>query len=324
MTDQNDTAANSDANQTQQDDTVNSDTAVTDAKSDAKPEGDTAKQADRADKVDAAKDAGDTRPDEDWRVKLAGGDEKELKRLARFASEADVYKAYRELEKKKSNGEFVSKLPKDPTPEQLAEWRKDNGIPEAPDKYDLSFDDGLVIGEEDKPLIDEFVTKMHGENATPSQVKAAIASYYEILGKQQQALAESDAAFKDETKELLREEWGGDYTKNLNAVTGLLESLPEETRLAFETARTADGKLIGNDPAIIKWLAQTAYEINPAATVMPNSVNNPGQAINDEIASLEKMVADKQSEYWKGPNAEKNQARYLELLAAKEKIAARS
>lgn len=275
--------------------------------------------------ADPAKpDAGDAKPADDWRVKMAGGDEKELKKLSRYASEADVYKAYRELEKKKSSGEFKAALPKDATPEQLTEWRKDNGIPEAPDKYDLQFDNGLVIGEQDKPLIDEFVTKMHGENASPAQVKAAIASYYEILGKQQQALAESDVSFKDEALEGLREEWGGDFKKNLNAVNGLLQSLPEETRLAFETARTADGKLIGNDPAIIKWLAATAYEINPAATVMPSSVNNPGAAINDEIASLEKMVGDKGSDYWKGPNAAKNQARYLELLSAKEKIAARS
>jgi len=284
------------------------------------------KVADKPAADPAKPDAGDIKPADDWRVKLADGDEKELKRLARFASEADVYRAYRELEKKKSSGELKAPLPKDPTPEQLAEWRKDNGIPEAPDKYDLKFDNGLVIGEQDKPLIDEFVTKMHGENASPAQVKAAIASYYEILGKQQQALAESDVAFKDESLEGLREEWGGDFKKNLNAVNGLLQSLPEETRLAFETARTADGKLIGNDPVIIKWLAATAYEINPAATVMPSSMNNPGAAINDEIASLEKMIGDKdkQSEYWKGPNAAKNQARYLELLEAKEKIAARS
>jgi len=320
MTDQNDTAANPDANQAQQDDKAN-DAETTDAKPGEKPDGDA--DAKPADKTDATKGVGDTESADDWRARIAGGDEKELKRLARFASEADVYKAYRELEKKKSSGELKTPLPENPTPEQLAEWRKDNGIPEAPDKYDLQFDNGLVIGEQDKPLIDEFVTKMHGENATPSQVKAAIASYYEILGKQQQEIAESDSSFKDESLEGLREEWGGDFKKNLNAVNGLLQSLPEETRLAFETARTADGKLVGNDPAIIKWLAQTAYEINPAVTVMPNSVNNPGQAINDEIASLEAKVADKQSDYWKGPNAEKNQARYLELLAAKEKIAAR-
>jgi hypothetical protein len=289
-----------------------------------------AKKADPATKSIAAEKpndvtkADDTKPADDWRVRMAGGDEKELKKLSRYASEADVYKAYRELEKKKSSGELKAALPKDATPEQIAEWRKDNGIPDAPDKYDLKFDNGLVIGEQDKPLIDEFVSKMHGENANPAQVKAAIASYYEILGRQQQAIAESDVAFKDETLEGLREEWGGDFKKNLNAVNGFLQSLPEDTRLAFETARTQDGRLIGNDPAIIKWLAATAYEINPAATIMPSSVTNPGAAIGEEITSIEKLIGDKTSSYWKGSEAEKMQARYSELLAARDKINARA
>ena len=319
MTDDIDTAAN--PSQAPQDDKA---VAKVDVVVEPAKKVDPATKSIAADKPDDVIKADDTKPVEDFRVRMAAGDEKELKRLARFASEADVYKAFRELETKKSKGELVSKLAKDATPEQVAQWRKENGIPDAPDKYDLKFDNGLVIGEQDKPLIDEFVSKMHGENANPAQVKAAIASYYEILGKQQQAMAESDSAYKDESLEGLREEWGGDFKKNLNAVNGFLQSLPEDTRLAFENARTPDGKLIGNDPAIIKWLAATAYEINPAATIMPSSVTNPGAAIGDEIASIEKLVGDRSSDYWKGPNAEKMQARYSELLSAREKINARA
>lgn len=271
--------------------------------------------------------APDEKPADDWRIRMAGGDEKELKKLSRYASEADVYKAYRELEKKKSSGELKAALPKGATDEQIAEWRKDNGIPEAPDKYDLSFDNGLVIGEQDKPFIDEFVGKMHGENATPAQVKAAIASYYEMIGRQQQARAEADADFEANAREALREEWGGDYKRNIGAVDGFLGSLSEEVREKLANSRTPSGELIGNDPDIIKWLAATAYEINPAATLMPSSINNPGAAISDEISSIEKMVGDKGSEYWNGPKDStgntKMQIRYAELLAARDKIAAR-
>ncbi len=311
MTENNDTAGNSSASATQQD---VKDTKTIIASGD---EGDSASG-------DAAADSGDTKTAEgDWRVKLANGDEKELKRLARFASEADVYKAYRELEKKKDSGEFKRPYPKDGTPEDVSQWRKENGIPDAPEKYELSFENGLVIGEDDKPYIDKFLTEMHGKNASPEQVKAAIATYYNIIGEQQAQMAENDSTFKNTSLDELREEWGGDFKKNLAAVNNLLGSLPEDTRLAFETARSADGKLIGNDPAIIKWLASTAYELNPAAAVMPSSVSNTGAAISDEIASIEKLVGDKTSAYWKGPEANKMQARYLELLTAREKISAR-
>lgn len=313
MTDNLDTAANPDANQAPQDDKANNDVQPAAAPADNNG----ASAAPAASGADADK----TKPVEDWRVKLANGDEKELKRLARFASEADVWKAYRELEKKKSSGELKNALPEKPTDEELAQWRKENGIPESPDKYELNFDNGLVIGEEDKPFIDQFVNKMHGANATPAQVKAAIATYYEIVESQKQAVAEADIDFKDTSLESLREEWGGDFKKNVNAVAGLLQSAPDEVKEIFDNARTPDGKIIGNHPEIVKWLAQQAFEINPAATVMPNSVSNPGAAIGDEIASIEKMIAERADAYWKNPKA---QARYQELLAAREKIAARS
>ena len=135
MTTKDDTAANSGADQTQQDGTQATQDAVVKADEPAKK--DDVKPI-IADKVDA--DADTTKPADDWRTRLAGGDEKELKRLSRFASEADVYKAYRELEKKKSSGELKQALSKDATPEQIAEWRKENGIPETPDKYDLTFE----------------------------------------------------------------------------------------------------------------------------------------------------------------------------------------
>ncbi len=319
MTTQDDTAANLNADSAQQDDTATKPDVVVADKAD-KPD----PKSIVADKVDDAPSTADDKPAEDWRVKLAGGDEKELKRLSRFASEADIYKAYRELEKKKSDGTLKQALGKDATPEERANWRKENGIPESADKYDLTFDDGLVIGENDKPLVDKFVQSMHDENASPSQVKAALKSYYAIVADQQHAIAEADVTFKDESMESLREEWGGDYKKNLNVIGGFLSALPEDTRVAFETARTQDGKLIGNDPAIIKWLASMAYEINPAATVMPSSINNPGSAIGDEIASIEKLMGDSSSSYWKGATAEKTQQRYLDLISARDKINARN
>ena len=308
MTD--DIAANPDADLAPQDDKKVVDSKVADTKI-------------VSEKVVDDNPAADVKPADDWRVKLAGGDEKELKRLSRFASEVDVYKAYRELEKKKSSGELKQALGKDATAEEITQWRKENGIPETPDKYELKFDNGLVIGEQDKPMIDEFVTRMHGENANPAQVKAAIATYYDLIGKQQQAMAENDVAFKDASLDALRGEWEGDFKKNLNAVNGLMQSLPDETREAFENARTSDGRVLGNDPAIIKWLAHMAFEINPAATVMPASVSNPGAAITDEISSIEKLIGDRSSSYWKGGESAKMQARYSELLAAREKIGQR-
>ncbi len=83
---------------------------------------------------------------EDWREKLAKGDEKKLKSLQRFASPEALTDSYMSAAERIRSGELKTVLPKDAKPEELAAWRKENGIPETPDKYDLTFESGLVIG----------------------------------------------------------------------------------------------------------------------------------------------------------------------------------
>lgn len=255
----------------------------------------------------------------DWRVKLANGDDKELKRLARFASEADVWKAYRELEKKKSSGELKTPFPKDGTPEEITLWRKENGIPEAPDKYDLTLDNGLVIGEEDKPLIDKFVSAMHGTNATNEQVKAAINAYYNMVSEQQQAMEAADVDFQDSALAELQAEWGGEYKRNINVLNNFISGAPDTVKEMINSARY-DGKVIGDHPDFVKWMTSLAFDINPAATVMPGSINNPSSAIADEIASIEGLIKSRDDAYWKSPE---KQQRYQQLIDARDKISAK-
>ncbi len=95
---------------------------------------------------------------ENWRDEMAGGDEKERKRLERFASPADVYKSNRELEKKLSTGKFKVDLPENPTEEQIAAYRKDMGIPED-GKYDTEIGGGFVWSDDDKPALDFFAKR---------------------------------------------------------------------------------------------------------------------------------------------------------------------
>lgn len=264
---------------------------------------------------------------DDWRNKFAGEDKAHLKQLERFASPNDVFKSYRALQARISSGELKSALPKDQTPEALATWRKENGIPEKPEEYDLALDDGLVIGEQDKPLVGEFLNEMHAANASPAAVKSALSAYYKLVAKQQAELIEADSNFRDESETALREEWGGEFRKNVNLVTNLLASAPEDVRLKIEAGRTPEGRKLGDDPAVLRWLANLSREVNPAATVVPGSGNNSGAAIDDEISTIEKAMGDQSSEYWKGPKPDgkdtKMQIRYRELITARDKIKAR-
>jgi hypothetical protein len=64
-------------------------------------------------------------------------------------------------------------------------------------------------------------------------------------------------------------------------------------------------------------MAEAARKLNPAAHLIPAGAEGV-QGLEDEIAKWDKQMADKNSEYWKGPNAEKIQARYRDLVKARE------
>lgn len=253
---------------------------------------------------------------DNWRALVAGDDEKVAKQLDRFADPKAVVTAYRALQQKLSSGEYTSKLAPDAKPEDVKKWRAENGIPDDASGYELP--EGLVVGDTDKPLIDAMLTSMHAKNLPKDAVKAIVADYY----KQQEALAaqraEQDADNDTAAKETLIAEWGADYKRNANAIKSLLESAPEGIKDKIMGARLADGKAAVHDADFMRWLAQLSREINPVASVVPAGADQ-ATAIADELAGLVKQMGDRNSDYWKGPLAEKKQARYRELIEAQNR-----
>lgn len=252
---------------------------------------------------------------EDWRAKAAGGDDKLMKRLERYNSPKAVVDALVAAQAKISQG-VKQPLKADATPEEVAAWRAENGIPEKPDGYEVSLPDGFVIGEADKPVVDSFLERMHGKNVPPDVVNEALGWYYQEQAQQMEAQAEADLDFRGKGQEELREEYGSEYKRNIRIA---LEVVPEDIKDEFLGGRLADGTMIGDNPAVIRWLSGMARQINPLATVVPGTGTNAMQAMESELAGLRAKMGDKASDYWKGPNASKNQERYRELVAAQQR-----
>lgn len=265
---------------------------------------------------DAGKGAQPTWPD-DWRQRYAADDVKKMERLSRYASPAAAFDALLSLQSKIGAGELRSNLPKNATPEQITAWRADNGIPETPDKYDLA---EVAVVAEDKPMIDAFLTQLHKANAPAGVAKEAVKWYYEETARRTEQIREKDLAASTACEDALRAEWGGEYRANMNMTEGLLETMPQAVRDLFKTGRLGDGSPLMANPAVRKALTAWAREINPVTTVVPNAGANIGSAIDDEITKIEKLMAHPESEYWKGPGSEKMQARYRELVGAKERL----
>lgn len=248
--------------------------------------------------VDAVPKWGD-----DWREKIAGQDEKMQKHLSRFNSIEDIAKSNLELREKISKGEYkrATEPPKDDEI-ALKEWRTENGVPESADKY--SIPEGIIVGEDDKPILNEFLKSMHERNVPDSYTKPAVEWYFKLQEQQLAQEAEFDKAQKIETEETLRKEWGAEYRSNYAEVENFVKGRFSEP--------VANALLASSDTVIA--LAAMSREINPTITLFPNS-QNAGQSLVDELKSIEsKMHTDA---YKKDP---KMQQRYGELLAASMKM----
>lgn len=256
----------------------------------------------------------------DWREKMAGGDEKELARLGRFKSPVDVYRSNRELEKKMSAG--PAKLTADATPEQIAEFRKANGIPEKADGYLEALPKGLVIGDADKPMIEGFLNRVHGKNAPPEVVADAIDWYYGEQERIAAAQAQADKEFSLKSSDALREEWGGEFRANINSITAFLDAAPatdDGTPLKdlMMNARLGDGTRLGDNPAALKWLARLASDANPAGFVSPGAGGSQIESAEKELDGLKLRMRTDRAGWDKDAKA---QARYMQLVSAIEKM----
>lgn len=250
-------------------------------------------------------------------------DEKLLTRVKRYATPADALNAHIALQNKIAAGEMRSTLPPNATEEQVKAWRTENGIPESPEKYELKLKDGLVIGEEDKPIIDAFLKSAHGANMTAQQASQAVDWYYEEVERQTAARAEQDKQLAAKAQDALRAAWGNEYRTNENMVLGLLDGAPAGVKDQIMHGRLADGTPIMSHPETMMWLRQLAGEINPVTAIIPNAGGNIAGAIEDEIKQIETwMKAPRNSpdgkKYW---DDVKTQERYRALLDAKERSA---
>lgn len=272
--------------------------------------------------VAAAVDPAAAKPLEDWATLRAGyakEDEKLLKRLERYSSPKDVLDALIAAQNKIASGGVKSVLPEKPTPEQLAEYRKDNGIPAKPGDYDIG-KGSLPITEADQPVIESFLKAAHDANFTEGQAKQALGWFFKNQQAELDAQVAAEAVQKEANTEVLRKDWGSEYQLNLNMINNFLNTAPAGLADQILGARLADGSPLANNPDALRWLASTAREINPTATVVPGSGTGSLDTIVTEKAKIEKLMGDYKSEYHKGPGAAAMQQRYRDLVDVETKL----
>lgn len=259
---------------------------------------------------------------DDWRAKLAGEDAKELARLQRMGSPAEVWKAYRALEAKISSGQLKQGLKPDATPEEVAAWRKENGLPEKPEDYRPQLPNGTVLGEEDAPLIGGFQKTAHELGLTADQFNKTLSWYYGQMDAMKAQQYEADTSFRSQAEDALRAEWGPAYRAEVKGIANFMEAnAPAGMADLLFNSRTADGKLIGDHPEVLRWLSSLTRTMNPMATLVPAGSADPMKAGEARITEIEQMMRSEPDKYWKNQDV---QNEYGKLLEAREALRGRA
>lgn len=216
--------------------------------------------------------------------------------MQRYASPEAALTALIAAQNRIAAGELKPVLGKNPTAEQLAEYRTANGIPEAADKYDLGKD--VKIEEREMPLVTDLFAAAHASNQTPEQVKATLAAYRGIQTKAAEMLATRDTERRVQAEDSLRAEWGDDYRRNLNLINGLLDGSGSQTlKDTLLEARLPDGTKFGNSPEVLKLLVGLALVQNPTGVVVPGGSGDMQGGIREELDKISKARREDRPAY---------------------------
>lgn len=251
-----------------------------------------------------------------WKEIMAAGDEAGLKKLNRYQSPGNFFKAYRALEQKIGTGELVRSKPEgeenDPAfKTALNEWRAQVGIPEKPEGYLERVPDGIVVGEDDKPVIESFLKDMHAADMPPAQVHQALRWYYNNQENMAVQRLEADKANRAKNEDVLRAEWGPEYRPTLNGIRSLFDTHGSKDLLnQLFSARMPDGSPLGDNIDVLKFLANLSREVNPHGTVTPIEGKTALETVETELEGIEREMKDNRSDYWTN---ERKQARWREL-----------
>lgn len=239
-----------------------------------------------------------------------------LKELGRYATQQDAIDALLEAKRTLRAGKIEKSPGKDAAPEVVAEWRAANGIPEKVDDYFEKLPDGLIVGDDDLPVFKSFAEALHGENAKPAVIHAAVKWYNDQAVAAAEARATQDVTFRDEATASLKKEYGGSFEKNLNIADNHIAQMFGLDQIAIlKKARAPDGRMLFDIPEVVHGFLKAGLEIDPAATLMPGGGGGQSALASRLEALQEKFKTDRKGFYEAGHEKEMN-----DLLEATAKI----
>lgn len=255
--------------------------------------------------------AGDDKPSalpDNWRELAAGDSEDQLKLLKRYGSLNGVVKALQEAQNTIRSGKIKRDMPDAKDEKAMAEWRKEQGIPDAPEGYKLPETITKRLVDEDKPVLASFTEFAHGKNAPPAFVEMATEWYVNMQETAEEARRVADGQASEQAEDALRDAWSRDEFKgNMTLAKRFMESAAG-IGASWTEARLPDGRRIGDIPEFVQWASdQGRNHFGDTVFASADSENRH----NNEKAELETLMNTDIDKYYE-TGADKKYAAILE------------
>lgn len=259
---------------------------------------------------------------DDWREKLAGGDDKALTVLKRYKSPEDWTKAGLEAQ----NRIRSARLSDDPMPDQVKNpeeariWRAERGIPDEATDYKL---DAVVealggeIPDSEKPLFADYMAYAHANGIGQKDLDKNLKWYANFAKAQQAEQSASDKKNAAAVDGALKADWKGDYEPNMEmAKRAAGEVLDAESGSLFD-ARLSDGRRVGDIPGIVKMFHKAAM------ILYGEPVEGGGDGGTPPAGRLEQLRKEMKMDYGAFESDPAKVAEYRKLLEWETKAKAR-
>ena len=130
------------------------------------------------------------------------------------------------------------------------------GRPSEADGYELNYGEG-----EDNSLIGEYAEAVHSAGLNPQQAQSLLDWYTGVEQRGAQLQDDAAAQATDDGMQELRQEWGRAFDQKTANAQRAASALLGSTEM-FDEVTLADGRKLGDHPAIVKMFASLADQIS--------------------------------------------------------------
>lgn len=264
--------------------------------------------------------AGDKGPEFDWRGAIAGEDQKVAKRMERFTDLPAFGKSYFELDARLNSGKLIQIPDANASKEDLAAFAKMRGIPETPDKYQITVQPpkGMELSENDQTRLKAITARLHkagGLKADPEIVNIAHEIFYEERIEAEAQMEAAAITAREKAEAYLAKRWpGGEMRRNLMIADQAIGEYFGKDFAEIKDMQMADGTRLGDHPEFIEAFAKIGRATleDPAFLEAGKDGSDAYQSLSDEKAGLMKLRSANPKEY----NSERVQNRLEEINIA--------